>query len=227
MSISLVTRLSQKTSISNAILILGIWAIIKGWLDPVVASKVHFTKTVQDLEAFIPRDRIIKELDGPEKWEYSYPPPVPSENDKMKDTETRDSIFSKRKELTDAFEEASLTWISASYKKDTPLRESSAAKRSELIKKLENNYWDLDPYIRAVSLYDRLGIVQPGGKIDFYPNETKAAAVTNGTNGTNGESKKWSDDFFFFFYFWFWFLVFWFLFSMLDFAIEETVLSSC
>ena len=29
----------------------GIWKIIKGWLDPVVAAKVHFTSSVEDLEA--------------------------------------------------------------------------------------------------------------------------------------------------------------------------------
>lgn len=33
------------------------------------------------------------------------------------------------------------------------------------------NYWKLDPFIRAKSLLDRIGVIQDGGKIVFYPNE--------------------------------------------------------
>jgi hypothetical protein len=47
----------------------AIWNIIKGWLDPVVASKIHFTKHLEDLEQYIPRSQIMKELGGDEDWE--------------------------------------------------------------------------------------------------------------------------------------------------------------
>jgi CRAL/TRIO domain len=73
--------------ISMMCLILGIWNIIKGWLDPVVASKIHFTRSVADLEQFIPKSQIVKELEGDDQWEYKYVEPVPGENDIMKDTE--------------------------------------------------------------------------------------------------------------------------------------------
>ncbi|PHH81421.1 hypothetical protein CDD83_3581 [Cordyceps sp. RAO-2017] len=42
----------------------GIWRIIRGWLDPVVAAKVHFTNYRAGLEEFIDRSHIIKELEG-------------------------------------------------------------------------------------------------------------------------------------------------------------------
>jgi hypothetical protein len=44
-----------------------------------------------------------------------------------------------------------------------------------LIEKLREQYWVLDPYIRARSLYDRLNIIQGGGKIEFYPESEKKA----------------------------------------------------
>ena len=42
----------------------GIWRIIHPWLDPVVASKVHFTYGREGLEEFIEPSHIIKELGG-------------------------------------------------------------------------------------------------------------------------------------------------------------------
>ena len=168
----------------------GFWSVIKGWLDPVVSSKVNFTKNVQDLEKIIPRERIPKELDGSEEWEYTYPEPVDGENDIMQDFKTRDSILAKRGEISDEFENITLGLIAAANAKDKETINAHREKRAELIRDLAENYWDLDPYVRAVSLYDRLGILQPGGKVDFYPKK-----ATNGVNGTtagvkvNGVSK--------------------------------------
>ena len=34
---------------------------------------------------------------------------------------------------------------------------------------LRVNYWKLDPYLRAKSLYDRIGLVGELGKLSFYP----------------------------------------------------------
>src|SRR2546421_5116291 len=50
----------------------AIWNIIRGWLDPVVAGKVHFVKNVEELEKFVPKNQIPAELGGDEKWEYEY-----------------------------------------------------------------------------------------------------------------------------------------------------------
>src|SRR5205814_7623230 len=50
----------------------GIWKIIRGWLDPVVASKVHFANNMKEMEEFVSPDHIPEEMDGEEKWEYKY-----------------------------------------------------------------------------------------------------------------------------------------------------------
>lgn len=140
----------------------GIWKIIKGWLDPVVASKVHFTND-HEMEDFVPKSQIIKELNGAEDWEYEYIEPVPGENDKMKDLETRDKLLEERKGIVDEYEKATVEWI----KGGDAL--ALKTKRNELAIQLRDDYWRLDPYIRARSYYDRCGLINPGGKLQFYP----------------------------------------------------------
>ncbi|PBP19208.1 hypothetical protein BUE80_DR009971 [Diplocarpon rosae] len=157
----------------------GIWKIIRGWLDPVVASKVQFTNSNEEMEQFVPRSQIIKELGGDEDWEYQYTEPVPGENDKMKDLETRDTLLKGREALVNQYEKATLEWIQGegdeAVVKDT---------RHKLATALKEDYWRLDPYVRARSIYDRVGLIQPGGRLQFYPNKVEAspdAALTNGT----------------------------------------------
>jgi hypothetical protein len=50
--------------------------------------------------------------------------------------------------------------------------------RSQLAADLTRNYWKLDPYIRARTLYDRIGVLQPGGKFEHYPAAAGAAPTT-------------------------------------------------
>lgn len=148
--------------------IIGFWKIIHGILDPVVASKVHFISGPQELEKLIPREHIIKELGGQEDWEYKYVEPIPGENERLKDTETRDKLLTERANLGDELYKATAEWISG-CKSDAMLN-----RRKETIEKLRLNYWQVDPYIRARSLMDRTGVIQEGGKIDFYPSKAPA-----------------------------------------------------
>jgi hypothetical protein len=143
--------------------------VIKGWLDPVVAAKIHFTKNSEDLEEFIPKSRIIKELEGDENWEYEYTEVKEGENKLMEDTETRDKLLAERQTLAKEIQDITIEWIRASFKKETEAASAAKEKRDGLIEELRKQYWVLDPYIRARSLYDRLNIVQGDGKIDFYP----------------------------------------------------------
>jgi hypothetical protein len=142
----------------------AIWNIIKGWLDPVVASKIHFTKHLEDLEQYIPRSQIMKELGGDEDWEYKYVEPAPGEIDIFKNEAPRLKLQEERKAAVLEYEKKTFEWIAAgadaaSIKKD----------RDVLAQKLHDNYWQLDPYVRARSLYDRIGMIESGGNINFYP----------------------------------------------------------
>jgi CRAL/TRIO domain. len=153
--------------------------VIKGWLDPVVAAKIHFTKNRQDLENFIHPSQIMKELEGDEDWEYKYVEVPENENPKMADKETRDTLMAERQKLAQEIQDTTVEWIRASFKKETDAASAAEEKRKGLIEQLRSHYWVLDPYVRARSLYDRLNIVQGGGKINFYPGSEKEAESTS------------------------------------------------
>lgn len=154
-----------------------------------VAGKVHFTKNVDDLENFIPRDQIVKELGGNEDWEYKYPEFKAGENQAMDDTAKRDELIVQRQEMARELESATLEWISGCTQDDKDAILGAKKKRADIIEKLREQYWELDPYVRARSLYDRDSIIQPGGKIEFYPASQPQANGTNGINGDASESK--------------------------------------
>ncbi|KAL6851992.1 hypothetical protein J3F83DRAFT_765013 [Trichoderma novae-zelandiae] len=159
----------------------GIWKIIRGWLDPVVAAKVHFTNNKKDLQEFIEPAHIIKELGGDEDWEYQYVEPVPGENDLMKDTETREKLLAERQKLVDEYEEATVQWI---HKPE--ISKDILPKRNNLATQLKEDYWRLDPYLRARSLYDRQGILQGIAGAKWYePAKKPAAAGENGNLDTS------------------------------------------
>ncbi|CDM37803.1 hypothetical protein DTO013E5_6325 [Penicillium roqueforti] len=156
----------------------SIWGVIKGWLDPVVAAKIHFTKNRQDLEQYIHPSQILKELEGDEDWEYKYVEVPENENPKMADKETRDTLVAERQKLAKEIQDVTVEWISTSFKKKTDAASAAKEKRNSLIEQLRAQYWVLDPYVRARSLYDRLNIVQGGGKINFYPGLEKGAETS-------------------------------------------------
>ena len=151
-----------------------------------VASKVHFTNNVAEMEEFVPASHIIKELHGPEDWTYTYVEPVPGENDLMNDMETRDKLLEGRKKIVREYEDATLEWIH-----DAGKNEAIQTKRNEIATKLREDYWKLDPYIRARSYYDRVGLIVPGGRLKFYPEKTvepsPQAPVTGAKVATSAE----------------------------------------
>ncbi|KAF3763794.1 CRAL/TRIO domain protein [Cryphonectria parasitica EP155] len=163
----------------------GIWKLIRSWLDPVVASKVHFTNNLKDLEEFVAPSRVLKELDGEEDWDYKYVEPVPGENDKMNDTATRDGMLAAREQLYKDYEQATLTWIK------TPDAAGIKAQRESIASKLRADYWALDPYLRARSYYDRTGWIQ-GEKVDPYGTAEKTPAAVQA--GANGDAATSADD---------------------------------
>jgi hypothetical protein len=164
----------------------AIWSIIRGWLDPVVAGKVHFAKDIKELEKYVPRSQIPTELGGDEKWTYTYPEPVPGENDAMKDTASRDALEASRAEVVQKYENIILEWV---HDGEGKTLEERRQQRNAVAEELRQNYWKLDPYVRARSLYDRMGVLSAGGKPDFYPSPRQA----NPPAGASGVSTS-ADD---------------------------------
>ncbi|KAF4450381.1 hypothetical protein F53441_6505 [Fusarium austroafricanum] len=146
----------------------GVWTVIKHWLDPVVASKIHFTKGTKGLLEFIPKANLQKSYGGEDPWEYKYVEPVPTENEKMS-SEKKTKIQNERQELIERFNYLTEDWIGMNP--DLDLGKEAHAKRDELIQLLQLNYWKLDPYVRSSTYYHRAGVVNRVGGVDF-----KAAA---------------------------------------------------
>lgn len=142
---------------------LGFWKLIQGILDPVVAAKVHFISGAQNLQKIIPEGQIVKELGGIEDWEYEYVEPEANENDKLLDVETRNTILAEREKLGSELFSLTASLVS------NPQDYTSSERRDEVIKQLSDNYWSLDPYVRSKTLLDRTGVIQGGGRVDFYP----------------------------------------------------------
>ncbi|KAF2144478.1 uncharacterized protein K452DRAFT_325055 [Aplosporella prunicola CBS 121167] len=150
----------------------GIWSIIRGWLDPVVAGKVHFTKNTEELSSFVPLSQIPTELGGTEAWSYNYVEPAANENAALADSATRTAIEAERAALVEKYEAATLAWIQQAEAAPAPALKKE---RADLADALRENYWRLDPYVRARSLYDRTGVLGHKGKLEFYPKKVETS----------------------------------------------------
>lgn len=150
-----------------------------------MAAKVHFTNYRAGLEEFIDSSRIIKELEGDEDWEFEYTEPIEGENDAMKDTETRDSLMMARQNLYKEFEANTNRWMRHSSSEEARLL---MAERDGIAAKLSDSYWQLDPYLRARSVYDRQGMIRSGGDIDWYRYQTSESKTASGSSDVQ-ESK--------------------------------------
>ena len=139
-------------------------------MDPVVASKIHFTKNNEELAKYVPKNQLLKEFGGTSNYEWKYIEPVNGENDLMKDTETLTKLKSERQREVDSFEEATMEWVlkallcgSSEHPEVTQdVVDAAANKRHRIAKGLRDSYWRMDPYIRARSIYDRLEVIPSG-----------------------------------------------------------------
>ncbi|KAK6504417.1 hypothetical protein TWF506_002616 [Arthrobotrys conoides] len=147
----------------------GIWSVIKAWLDPVVASKIQFTYSANDLSKFISPQHIPKFLGGKEDWKYEYPEPSSDENYIITDPATGDLDEKRkaeeiRKDTIDQYERVTETWAKEDLRGDST---DTTDGRSQVALKLKQNYWALDKFVRARTYCDRGGVLGACGKINF------------------------------------------------------------
>lgn len=132
--------------------------MIKGWLDPVIASKINFTRRSADLLQFISPENLQASYGGKDSFEYEYVEPVEGENARLAEAEKRAKIEHERNELVDEFELQTTEW--AALVADAPAGKEKASRRTEVVEHLSKNYWKLDPYIRARTYFHRTGMVK-------------------------------------------------------------------
>jgi hypothetical protein len=150
--------------------------MIKTWMNDSLVSKVHFTKTLDDLERFIPRSNIPPDLGGTDDtYEYHYI--EPDMNDRAENlsldvhSPTREFLASQRQRIGEDLLETTRLWLQTIAMRDGIGLAVQEDRRAELIEELRLNFWKLDPFIRARCQLDREGIIVSDGigTIDFYP----------------------------------------------------------
>ena len=145
-----------------------IWNIVKNWLDPVVASKIVFTKNLKDLTKYIDLDQLPTYLKGENDAVNldKYTPPdgsrdillhVKEDDGEDGDYRKKMEILEKREQLIKKFQDLTIQWIQAK-------NESESQKlwklKYEIGEELCQNYTRLDPYIRSRSYYDIIGTLR-------------------------------------------------------------------
>ncbi|EGV62764.1 phosphatidylinositol transfer protein csr1 [Yamadazyma tenuis] len=135
-----------------------VWNVIKNWLDPVVASKIHFAKDFKELNKFIDREWIPKSMGGDDDYDGEYPVPTERDGHFMKQ---RDGDFSrlmrKRDEVILKFLSTTKKWIEAT---DPEISDKYLQDKINLCGELAYTYIQLDPYLRYPGFYDRNGSLQ-------------------------------------------------------------------
>lgn len=130
-----------------------IWNIIKNWLDPVVASKIHFTKTIDDVKGFVDGKYLPKEIGGSGEVDVSYPvPTIEHTHPPLQQDSTYRALRRERDELNMLFFDVTRKWVQST------LPEVSAqylADKIDISTRLSENYKHLDPYERCPGVYDR------------------------------------------------------------------------
>jgi hypothetical protein len=163
--------------------------MIKTWMNESLVSKVHFTKTLDDLERFIPRSNIPPDLGGTDDT-YQYYYIEPDMNDRAENlsldvhSPTREFLAAQRQRIAEDLLEATRLWLQTIAMRDGIGLAVQEDRRAQLIEELRLNFWKLDPFIRARCQLDREGVIVSDGigTIDFYPH--LRAVERRGTDGS-------------------------------------------
>lgn len=135
-----------------------IWNIIKNWLDPVVAGKIHFTKDIGDLSNFVDLKHLPDYLGGDDQYDAEY---IEPEDWELTPPKKKDIVYRRlrveRDELMMSFMEATIRWVEA-INPDTSSK--YLEDKINLEYRLSENYINLDPYLRNSGIYDRLGALK-------------------------------------------------------------------
>ena len=132
-----------------------VWSIIKNWLDPVVSSKIHFTKGYKDLCELIEPKYIPEYLGGEDKADLTYKPPSKEHTrpPKKKDAHYYE-LVARRHELFTTFLDVTKRWVEST---NPEVSSHYLRRKIYLSYELSDNYIELDPYIRNPGVYDRDG----------------------------------------------------------------------
>ncbi|KAF9191091.1 hypothetical protein BGZ51_007800 [Haplosporangium sp. Z 767] len=138
----------------------AVWKIISPMLDPVIRAKIQFTNNRKDLEEFVAPDQLMdnKAFEGEDITPYRYVPPVPGENKLLhEDSDAKQRALARRKEMELTFERLTEVWQG---QKELSSSAAVIQERHEVGMRLTDTWWAAEPYIRARTVYDRIGAIR-------------------------------------------------------------------
>ncbi|ORX74272.1 CRAL/TRIO domain-containing protein [Linderina pennispora] len=130
----------------------GIWQLIQPFIDPAVKEKIVFAKGAADIAQYIDMDELIEEVGGNKPFGYKYVPPQSDENKRMQDMENRRVCEAALEHAVNRYESATREWV------ETGTAPEGRTQARDAVLKAASS---LDPYVRAHTLYHRIGFVQP------------------------------------------------------------------
>lgn len=117
-----------------------------------VASKIVFTKSSNDLKEFIACDQLPEYLEGSNPINLDTYQEIAADHDnQMEDVDTKNRLLSERELIIKQFVDTTIKWIESSNATES---QNLLYSRIALGRQLTANYCELDPYIRSRSRYD-------------------------------------------------------------------------
>nr|CDI51422.1 conserved hypothetical protein [Melanopsichium pennsylvanicum 4] len=139
----------------------GIWKLLGPMLDPVVRSKVKFTKKPEDLDS-VPKERLLSNMGGENTSEFEFIEPVEGENDQTKDEEGKKRTWNNYMSLAKEYEQITRKWCETKGKNAKVVQQ-----RLLLVKKLRVAQYEHEPYFRGKTIYHRAGTIDGQGVVTW------------------------------------------------------------
>lgn len=139
----------------------GIWKLLGPMLDPVVRSKVKFTKKPEDLD-IVPKERLLTNMGGDNTSEFEFIEPVEGENDQTKDEEGKKRTWNNYMSLAKEYEQITRKWCETKGKDQKVVQQ-----RELLVKKLRVAQYEHEPYFRGKTVYHRNGTLDGEGVVTW------------------------------------------------------------
>ncbi|CAO3630707.1 unnamed protein product [Cunninghamella blakesleeana] len=128
-----------------------VWSMITPLLDPVVASKIHFTKNINELSGYVPMDVLPDFLTGKSEIKKGtsrpFTPPAGSLNN------TKGPEFAAYESVIKGYIQETQAWIKSSDPASDP-------KRKEQALKYRHASISVEQYLRARTTYHDLGLAE-------------------------------------------------------------------
>ncbi|OMH78540.1 Phosphatidylinositol transfer protein CSR1 [Zancudomyces culisetae] len=144
----------------------GIYSMVKPLLDPVVAAKIQFCKSIDEVSKYIDLAHIPSSKGGKSSFTFKFVLPTPEDHAHMSDVEAKAKAAEEKRQAYEEFRDATIKWIEAGKKLEKSKGPELDAIKREL-EEIEKHRHEcqvkareaskkLDRFTRSPALYTRL-----------------------------------------------------------------------